>query len=98
MVDERLRRASVQWGLLALLVQLYVAGRWSFFAFQDLATMIHKYAATLEDRISQLKPEAFKFPLAGVYISLFALVSIVIVAALLYAGLRTALNPPPNEE
>ncbi len=96
MADERLKRLALQWGAIGLLAQLYLASNWLAEAVENLNDLLTRFnAPVLKDRISQLKPAAFKFPWTGMYMILFALVALAIVAVLIVRGWREAF---PGEE
>lgn len=101
MVDDRLRRIAFRWGLIALIVEAYLASGVVIAAFTDLVHLVEKYGlGTITDRVSQLKPAAFKFPWVGLYIALFAVVGVLISGAMVYFGVRELSEdetPRPGE-
>jgi hypothetical protein len=92
-IDERLRRAALRWGALGLIAQLYFAVGF----LGDGLNELHRWTtligtATIKDRMSQMKPAAFKFPFTGIYLSIFAIIAVIVVIALFYVGFKEAFG------
>jgi hypothetical protein len=101
MADERrLERLGLQWGAIGLIAVLYVALDWLVTAIDELQVLVvREGGGELKDRMSQLKPVAFKFPWTGVWMVLAAVTAVAVVGWLAVRGVREAIHPedaPPQ--
>ncbi len=98
MEPERLQRAGLRWGGLALVGQLWVAlvfVGWCFSGWEETRRQLVSFAESV-DRFSQLKTPALKYPWAGVYFVLFVTGVVAILGWLTISGLREAMAPEPE--
>jgi hypothetical protein len=90
---ERLERTALRWGGLALVVQIWIALHFEVVArrywidSRRYLVSLHRFA----QRVSQLKPAAFKAPWSFVYLGLFVALMTAMVFALWIIGFREAL-------
>jgi hypothetical protein len=95
---ERRTHVARLWGIVALGVAAWLVVRCAV-ELAELWVSTKQLAdpAVLEARMSQLKPHAFKFPLLGWYLSVFAVLGVVLLAGLWWRGVRDAVgdeDPP----
>jgi hypothetical protein len=89
MADDHLNQAQRRWGTSALIFIVGMGCSWLYHAADELLDLVEKVgAARLKDRMSQLKPAAFKFPWTAVYVIATALVCVGIVSWLVVLGVR----------
>lgn len=95
---ERRQRLSLQWGALALLLQLRLALLFVQLVREEWATTAAKFGnlSQLTNRASQLKPAAFKFPFTWIYLSAFVGATVAILVVYWYRGMRAAMAPEPE--
>ena len=95
---ERRQRFALQWGGLALLLQIRMAMLFVqlFRTDREGAALQYTNVQQLANRGSQLKPLAFKFPFVWIYVVAFFGLLAAIVLYLWIAGLRTAMAAEPD--
>jgi hypothetical protein len=100
---ERLQRAALRWGGLALVAQLWVALVFVHSVIEVWRSTRPELVSFAEsaNRFSQLKTPALKYPAAGVYFVLFVTALAALLVWLTVRGLREAMaaepNPPDDE-
>jgi hypothetical protein len=72
MLDERTRRLGQKWGTVAVLVQMWIAGALGWAIIGDLHRFFGQHGvAIFLERMSQMRPAAFKRPWNDLYVGLF---------------------------
>jgi hypothetical protein len=97
---ERRQRLALQWGGLALVLQIRLAFLCINLAHTDWDSARSGIGdlAQLTNRASQLKPALFKFPWSGIYLCSFIGAVAVALAWLWIHGMREAMAPEPDAE
>jgi hypothetical protein len=96
---NRLKRLAVQWGGLALVLQLWVALGFVHYIKLEWETARPKLVSFKDtmDRMSQMKSVVFKYPYIAIYIIAAALLIGGVIAYLTIRGVREAMAPEPDD-
>jgi hypothetical protein len=98
MLDERTRARARSWGAVALILQLWLTLAFAGACVRGLYAFFQQHGVRIfVERMSQLRPAAFKHPFNSAYVIAYLLAVVIVLGRMWQVGLRSARRPAASD-